>query len=191
MSKERKSKWTQQQLTEKKRHRVYWRQGRRANNSHMNRGVATTLYHEDAETFREGQLYPRDLEKYDWRGCWPRLYQLALLSTSRVPNSSHTREERTDTAGNRGRGNRQCDSLGTIPAQMEKKWREVQKEVGVCWLQPKEWGAPQNDNWFVWFTRTTVSHAPAPFYCLFYILYLQEIIFITEQATAKTIISLR
>lgn len=36
-----------------------------------------------------------------------------------------------------------------------------------------------------------VSHAPATFYCLFYTLRLQEIVFITEQATAKTIINLR
>lgn len=27
-----------------------------------------TPYHEEAETFREGKLYPRDLQKYNWRG---------------------------------------------------------------------------------------------------------------------------
>lgn len=48
-----------------------------------------------------------------------------------------------------------------------------------------------NHNRFVSSTRKTVSYAPALFYCLFYTLYLQETVFMAENAVAKPTILIR
>ena len=116
-----------------------------------------------------------------------RMLDEALVSRGVVNTqiAPHAPKRKGHTA-NRGTGQ---GSLG--PAQCQ--W-EGRGETGASWAAA--WGAgrslpPQNYNWFVWFTRTTVSHAPATFYCLFCTLYLREIVFITEQATAKTIITWR
>lgn len=78
---------------------------------------------------------------------------------------------------------------------MKEKWKEcteVQQETGVCMLQPEKWELSYLR------TTTDLSDLPEQWSAMHQIhsvasftLYLQEIVFTTEQTTAKTVINSR
>lgn len=148
--------------------------------SKINRQVVRTPHHAKAGVWRSTTPFKKPGPFWDRKirpertGCWfGSLFSQCCQQTNIVAPHAPERKEQTQQ-------------------KMEEKWKRhhgyftqhyshTVEEEGVQGGTAGNWGvlaatwevgalSPQNYNWFVWFTRTTVSHTLDPFCCLFYTL---------------------